>query len=189
MRGRFLWGLAALAAGPLAAQDRQDPSQDPCAIAAQKGSVGVYRSLEQRRTEGPAFGVEVEEWVERNLWEDPGTLILRFYRTGEAAKPFTTITEILTQDGMDIVIEDSEGRQEFDFPFRYDCAHDPETGAYRLDLYYEQERNGAPFDHINQIEGDRRAFSLVRLARPAGTDAPYRWIATLTAHRPSKEDR
>lgn len=185
---RWMSAFAVASAGAAYAEDGQDPSQDPCVIAAQKASLGVYRSLEQRRLAGYAFEIEVEEWVERNQWEDPGALILRFFRTEAAAEPYIVIRETLTEDGMGIVIDDADGRRSIDFPFRYDCEVDAETGAYRFDMYYEQMRDGAPHDHVNQIEGDRRSFSLVRLARPTGSDAPYRWIATLTARRPDAPD-
>ncbi len=174
---------AAMAQGAASA-----PAGDPCVLAAQRASVGVFKSLEQGRLPGTPLNIEASQWIERNLWREPDTLILRFFADGNATEPFLTITEDLTETGMIVTTTSDEGTTREAQVFTYDCAFDEASGAYRFDMYYENDFGGVPHDFMNQIEGHGELLSLVRLARPKGSTGPYRWISTLSAARMDTPD-
>lgn len=165
-----------------------NPAADPCVIKAQRASVGVFKTLEQARRPGTPFSVEAAQWIERNLWKDPDTLILRFFEDAQASEPFVTITEDLTETGMILTTRTADGARTQDQPFTYTCRFNDATGAYRFDMYYESTFGDEVLAFVNQIEGHGGLLNLVRLARPKGSREPYRWISTLTAARVDAED-
>lgn len=150
---------------------------------AQKASEGHWLTTMMERTGPGEAAFTTTTWVETNRWIDPYTLVIEERETFES-EPRTVMTETITPSGLDLMVEDAEGRIAFPVPLVTTCRYDPKTDRYHVDMAFERVIGGETFDTVNQIEIDDDHYVIIRLGRPKGSKAPRRLISAQSGRRP-----
>ena len=155
---------------------------DQCVARAQAAFAGDWVVSEQRKEETAELRIAFSTYAERNEWRDPDQLILRTFEDG-AKTPKKVIVETLTPTGFRLETKQDGATMASFVPVEFGCSYDASTKAHRLTMEYQRRFDNDLHDFRNEIEISERAFILLRVSRPSGTDDPYTWQSSLAGKR------